>query len=91
MGGQSGGRLSIGACSVGAAQACFEIAVKYVKALMHTIIHPLLLRCNASSFQERRQFGKAISEQQATQFKLADMAGKISCSRLVLRLPSLFI
>mmetsp|Transcript_151 Transcript_151/g.204 ORF Transcript_151/g.204 Transcript_151/m.204 type:complete len:318 (+) Transcript_151:359-1312(+) len=65
MNGLDGGRLSIGACSVGAAQACFEISVKYVK--------------------ERRQFGKAISEQQATQFKLADMAGKISCSRLALR------
>ena len=27
----SGGRLSIGACSVGAAQVCLEIAIKYVK------------------------------------------------------------
>ena len=39
--------------------------------------------------QERRQFGKSIAEQQATQFKLADMAGKITCSRLALRYPDL--
>ncbi len=31
MAGLDGGRLSIGACSVGAAQACFEIALQYVK------------------------------------------------------------
>ena len=29
--GLDGGRLSIGACSLGAAQQCFELALKYVK------------------------------------------------------------
>lgn len=65
MAGLDGGRLSIGACSVGAAQACFEIALAYV--------------------QERRQFGKRIADFQTTQFKLADMAGKIVSSRNLLR------
>jgi alkylation response protein AidB-like acyl-CoA dehydrogenase len=65
MAGLDGGRLSIGACSLGAAQACFELAVNYTK--------------------ERKQFGKPIATNQATQFKLADMAGKILSSRLALR------
>mmetsp|Transcript_8480 Transcript_8480/g.18512 ORF Transcript_8480/g.18512 Transcript_8480/m.18512 type:complete len:363 (+) Transcript_8480:71-1159(+) len=65
MSGLDGGRLSIGACSLGAAQACFEIALKYTK--------------------ERKQFGKAIADFQSTQFKFADMAGKILSSRLMLR------
>jgi len=65
MAGLDGGRISIGACSLGAAQACFEIALNYVK--------------------ERKQFGKSIAEYQATQFKLADMAGKIVTARLALR------
>lgn len=33
--------------------------------------------------QERKQFGKAISQQQATQFKLAQMAMKIDAARLL--------
>jgi len=65
MAGLDGGRLSIGACSLGAAQACFELAVKYAT--------------------ERKQFGASISQLQAIQFKLADMAGKILSSRLALR------
>lgn len=65
MRGLDGGRLSIGACSLGAAQACFEIALNYIK--------------------ERKQFGKNIASNQAIQFKLADMAGKIISSRLILR------
>lgn len=65
MAGLDGGRLSIGACSVGAAQACFEMAVKYTK--------------------ERKQFGASVSQNQAIQFKLADMAGKILSARLALR------
>lgn len=65
MNGLDGGRLSIGACSLGAAQACFEIALQYVK--------------------DRKQFKKPIADCQATQFKLADMAGKIITSRLTLR------
>jgi alkylation response protein AidB-like acyl-CoA dehydrogenase len=35
--------------------------------------------------KERKQFGKAIADYQATQFKLADMAGKITSSRLMIR------
>jgi len=31
MAGLDGGRLSIGACSLGAAQTCFELALAYVK------------------------------------------------------------
>jgi alkylation response protein AidB-like acyl-CoA dehydrogenase len=65
MSGLDGGRLNIGSCSLGAAQACFEIALKYVK--------------------ERKQFKKSIADFQATQFKLADMAGKIVSARLMLR------
>ncbi|RYH20183.1 hypothetical protein EON65_24300 [archaeon] len=65
MAGLDGGRLSIGACSLGAAQACFEMALAYTK--------------------ERKQFKKSIAEYQATQFKLADMAGKITTARLALR------
>ena len=65
MTGLDGGRLSIGSCSLGAAQACFEIAVAYAK--------------------ERKQFNKSVSSNQAIQFKLADMAGKIVASRLALR------
>lgn len=60
-----GGRLSIGACSVGAAQICLEIALKYVR--------------------ERKQFKMPISSFQATQFRIADMAGKITTARLALR------
>lgn len=64
MAGLDGGRLSIGACSVGAAQACFELALAYTK--------------------ERKQFGKSVSDNQAVQFKLADMAGKLLSARLAL-------
>jgi alkylation response protein AidB-like acyl-CoA dehydrogenase len=71
MAGLDGGRLSIGSCSLGAAQACFEIALAYVK--------------------ERKQFKKSISEYQATQFKLADMAGKILSARHVLRSAALLL
>jgi len=35
--------------------------------------------------KERKQFGKPVGENQAVQFKLADMAGKILSSRLALR------
>lgn len=65
MAGLDGGRLSIGACSLGAAQACFELSLNYVK--------------------ERKQFGNPVGDNQAIQFMLADMAGKISTSRLMLR------
>lgn len=65
MAGLDGGRLSIASCSLGAAQACFEIALQYTK--------------------ERKQFKKPIADFQVTQFKLAEMAGKILTSRLAIR------
>ena len=33
MAGLDGGRLNIGSCSLGAAQACYEIALAYVKVI----------------------------------------------------------
>jgi alkylation response protein AidB-like acyl-CoA dehydrogenase len=60
-----GGRISIGALSVGLAQGAFEAAIKYV--------------------QQRQQFGKPIAAQQATQFKLADMATRIDASRFLVQ------
>ena len=35
--------------------------------------------------QDRKQFGKAIAEFQATQFKLADMATELEAARLMIR------
>ena len=65
MMGLDGGRINIGACSVGTARAALGEAKAYV--------------------QDRRQFGKAIAEFQATQFKLADMATELEASRLMIR------
>ncbi|MEX2630051.1 MAG: acyl-CoA dehydrogenase family protein [Tistlia sp.] len=65
MMGLDGGRLNIGACSLGGARACLELALDYVR--------------------ERRQFGQAIADFQATQFKLADMATELEASRLLIR------
>ncbi|MGE3142093.1 MAG: acyl-CoA dehydrogenase family protein [Hyphomonadaceae bacterium] len=64
MKGLDGGRLNIGACSLGGARDALERALAYSK--------------------ERRQFGKAIGEFQATQFKLADMATELAASRALL-------
>ncbi|MCK5041738.1 MAG: acyl-CoA dehydrogenase family protein [Sphingomonadales bacterium] len=64
MAGLDGGRLNIGACSLGGAEFALESTIKYVK--------------------ERKQFGKAISEFQATQFRLADMATELEAARLLL-------
>ncbi len=64
MMGLDGGRLNIGACSLGGARACLEHAVAYVK--------------------ERKQFGRAIADFQATQFRLADMATELEAARLLL-------
>jgi hypothetical protein len=58
-----GGRINIGACSVGGARACFDIARDYVRS--------------------RKQFGRAIADFQATQFKLADMATALEAARLM--------
>jgi len=65
MMGLDGGRINIGACSVGTARAALDEATAYV--------------------QERKQFGRAIAEFQATQFKLADMATELEAARLMIR------
>ncbi len=69
MAGLDGGRLNIGACSLGGAQRCLDEALGYVK--------------------ERRQFGRAISEFQNTQFMLADMATELEAARALLRMAAL--
>jgi alkylation response protein AidB-like acyl-CoA dehydrogenase len=58
-----GGRISIGAMSIGIAQAALDAAVRYAR--------------------ERRQFGKAISEFQAIQLLLAEMATELEAARLL--------
>ena len=63
MAGLDGGRINIGACSIGGARACYEAARIYVG--------------------ERRQFGRAIADFQATRFKLADMATALESARLM--------
>ncbi|HUJ02232.1 MAG TPA: acyl-CoA dehydrogenase family protein, partial [Rhizomicrobium sp.] len=65
MMGLDGGRINIGACSLGTARAALEEAKAYVS--------------------ERKQFGRAIAEFQATQFKLADMATELEAARLMIR------
>ncbi|MGD0193092.1 MAG: isobutyryl-CoA dehydrogenase [Rhizomicrobium sp.] len=65
MAGLDGGRINIGACSVGTARAALEEAMAYVR--------------------DRKQFGRAIADFQATQFKLADMATELEASRLMIR------
>ena len=64
MMGLDGGRLNIGACSLGGAQRCLDEAVAYTK--------------------ERKQFGQAIADFQATQFTLADMATDLEAARALL-------
>jgi alkylation response protein AidB-like acyl-CoA dehydrogenase len=64
MMGLDGGRINIGACSLGTARAALEQALRYVA--------------------ERKQFGKQLSEFQALQFKLADMATDLEASRLMI-------
>ena len=58
------GRISIGAISVGLAQAALEAAVDYAR--------------------ERKAFGQSISEFQAIQFKLSNMATEIELARTLL-------
>ena len=55
------GRISIGAISVGVAQACLDQSLRYAR--------------------ERIQFGQAIFNSQAVQFKLADMSISIELAR----------
>jgi hypothetical protein len=64
MKGLDGGRLNIGACSIGTARAAIAAAIEH----MHV----------------RKQFGKPLSEFQALQFKLADMATDLEASRLMI-------
>lgn len=64
MQGLDGGRLNIGACSLGGARFALETTLDYVR--------------------ERRQFGRAIADFQATQFRLADMATELEAARLLL-------
>ncbi|WP_299442050.1 acyl-CoA dehydrogenase family protein [uncultured Rhodospira sp.] len=64
MKGLDGGRVNIGACSLGGARAAMEAAIAYTR--------------------ERRQFGRAIADFQASQFKLADMATTLEAARLLL-------
>ena len=65
MMGLDGGRINIGACSLGTARAALEEAIAYSS--------------------DRRQFGRAIADFQASQFKLADMATALEASRLMIR------
>jgi len=65
MSGLDGGRINIGACSVGTARAALQEAMAYVT--------------------ERKQFGRAIAEFQASQFKLADMATELEAAQLMIR------
>ncbi|HEX3652757.1 MAG TPA: isobutyryl-CoA dehydrogenase [Rhizomicrobium sp.] len=65
MMGLDGGRINIGACSVGTARAALDEAKSYAS--------------------DRIQFGKRISDFQASQFKLADMATELEASRLMIR------
>ena len=65
MMGLDGGRINIGACSIGTARAALDEAKAYV--------------------HERRQFGRALADFQATQFKLADMATELEAGRLMIR------
>jgi len=64
MMGLDGGRINIGACSLGTARAALDQALRYVG--------------------ERKQFGKQLSEFQALQFKLADMATDLEAARLMI-------
>ena len=68
MMGLDGGRLNIGACSLGGAQRCLDEAVSYT--------------------MERKQFGHAIADFQATQFTLADMATDLEAARALLYLAA---
>jgi alkylation response protein AidB-like acyl-CoA dehydrogenase len=65
MMGLDGGRINIGACSVGTARAALEEAMAYSR--------------------DRKQFGRAIADFQASQFKLADMATELEAARLMIR------
>ncbi|TRW16882.1 acyl-CoA dehydrogenase family protein [Glacieibacterium frigidum] len=64
MSGLDGGRLNIGACSLGGGQRALDEAIAYTR--------------------QRSQFGKAVADFQATQFKLADMETDLQAARTLL-------
>jgi alkylation response protein AidB-like acyl-CoA dehydrogenase len=64
MTGLDGGRLNIGACSIGGAQAALDKSLAYMAS--------------------RKAFGQRLSDFQALQFKLADMASDLECARTFL-------
>jgi len=64
MQGLDGGRINIGACSLGGARAALEATKTYMS--------------------ERKQFGKALAQFQALQFRVADMATELEAARLML-------
>ncbi|MDB5698026.1 MAG: acyl-CoA dehydrogenase [Alphaproteobacteria bacterium] len=64
MMGLDGGRINIGAASLGGAQRCLDEAISYTK--------------------ERKQFGQAVADFQATQFTLADMETELQAARTLL-------
>jgi alkylation response protein AidB-like acyl-CoA dehydrogenase len=64
MSGLDGGRINIGACSLGGAQTALDKALAYTS--------------------DRKAFGKSISDFQATQFQLADMATELEAARTFL-------
>jgi alkylation response protein AidB-like acyl-CoA dehydrogenase len=64
MMGLDGGRINIGACSLGGAQRALDEAVAYTR--------------------DRKQFGQAIADFQATQFTLADMETELQAARYLL-------
>ncbi len=64
MAGLDGGRLNIGACSLGGAQSAIDKALAYMA--------------------DRRAFGRPLTEFQALQFRLADMATELEAARTLL-------
>jgi alkylation response protein AidB-like acyl-CoA dehydrogenase len=64
MSGLDGGRINIGACSLGAAWAALDQARTYMF--------------------ERKAFGQELSQFQALQFKIADMATELEAARLMI-------
>ena len=64
MQGLDGGRLNIGACSLGGGQRALDEAIAYTR--------------------QRQQFGRSISDFQATHFKLADMETELAAARALL-------
>jgi alkylation response protein AidB-like acyl-CoA dehydrogenase len=64
MAGLDGGRLNIGACSIGGGQSALDKAIAYMR--------------------ERKAFGRRISDFQALQFRVADIATALETARSIL-------